>query len=136
LLSCHAIAASTNVTGAEVGTESGRTTKLRRFFLIFLRIPAVPAHHFVMDMKPVAETTRDLRAGEEQVAQVLARVDATPRHIDDHDLERHHLGMVKDEAELVALEEHLLWCGACADRAEDTAQYVDTVRAAACRLRD
>jgi len=29
-------------------------------------------------------------------------------HISDHDLERYHLGMVKDEAELAALEEHYL----------------------------
>jgi hypothetical protein len=28
-----------------------------------------------------------------------------PGHICDHDLERYHLGMVKDEAELAALEE-------------------------------
>ena len=55
-----------------------------------------------------------------------------PGHISDHDLERYHLGMVKDEAELAALEEHLLWCGACVDRAEAAAQYVDAVRAAAC----
>ena len=67
----------------------------------------------------------------------MARVVATiygklPDHIDDHDLERYHLGMVKDEAELAALEEHLLSCGACVDRAEAAAQYVDAVRAAAC----
>jgi hypothetical protein len=34
-------------------------------------------------------------------------------HICDHDLERYHLGMVKDEAELAAIEEHLLWCHIC-----------------------
>ena len=67
----------------------------------------------------------------------MARVAATicgklPGHIDDHDLERYHLGMVKDEIELAALEEHLLWCGACVDRAEASAGYVDAVRAAAC----
>jgi hypothetical protein len=39
---------------------------------------------------------------------------------------------MKDEAELAALEEHLLWCGTCVDRAEATARYVDAVRAAAC----
>ena len=55
-----------------------------------------------------------------------------PGHIDDHDLERYHLGMVKDEGELAALEEHLLWCGVCVDRAEATQRYVDAVRAAAC----
>ena len=40
-------------------------------------------------------------------------------------LERYHLGMVKDEAELAAVEEHLLWCSPCIDRADATAQYVD-----------
>lgn len=52
-------------------------------------------------------------------------------HISDHDLERYHLGMVKDEHELTSLEEHLLGCGACADRAEAVADYVDAVRVAA-----
>jgi len=42
--------------------------------------------------------------------------------------------MVKDEDELAALEEHLLRCGVCVDRAEAAAQYVDAVRAAACDL--
>ncbi len=59
-----------------------------------------------------------------------------PDHIGDHDLDRHHLSMVKDEAELAALEEHLLLCGSCIHRAEAAAQYVDTVRAAACDLPD
>ena len=69
------------------------------------------------------------------MARVLAKVyGMLPGHIDDHDLERYHLGMVNDEAELAALEEHLLWCGACVDRAEATARYVDAVRAAACDL--
>lgn len=54
----------------------------------------------------------------------------------DHDLERYHLGMVTDEAELALLEGHLLWCGECIDRAEAVAQYVDAVRAAACCLRE
>ena len=51
-------------------------------------------------------------------------------HISDHDLERYHLGMVTDEAELALLEEHLLGCPACADRAEESAAYVDVMRAA------
>jgi hypothetical protein len=55
-----------------------------------------------------------------------------PHHLDDHDLERYHLGMVIDEAELAAMEEHLLWCGVYVDRAKATARYVDAVRAAAC----
>ena len=49
-------------------------------------------------------------------------------HISDHDLERYHLGMVKDEAELAVIEEHLLWCHICVDRAEESADYVDTIR--------
>ena len=48
-------------------------------------------------------------------------------HISDHDLERYHLGMVVDEIELAALEEHIL---GCAERAEDCASYVDFLRAA------
>ena len=51
-------------------------------------------------------------------------------HISDHDLERYHLGMVQDEAELAALEEHYLGCPECADRAEEAADYVDLIRAA------
>ena len=51
-------------------------------------------------------------------------------HISDHDLESYHLGMVVDEAELAPLEEHLLGCQGCVERAEQTATYVDTLRAA------
>ena len=105
------------------------------YFEIFLRIPAAASHYLGMDRKLLAETISDLRARREQVAQDLAEVFANlPGHIGDHDLERYHLGMVKDEAELAALEEHLLWCGDCVDRAEATARYVDTVRAAARNL--
>jgi anti-sigma factor RsiW len=50
-------------------------------------------------------------------------------HISDHDLERYHLGMVTDEEELAALEEHYLGCPECAKRAEESAQYVDATRA-------
>jgi hypothetical protein len=51
------------------------------------------------------------------------------KHISDHDLERYHLGMVTDEAELAALEEHYLGCPECAKRAEESAAYVDAIRA-------
>jgi hypothetical protein len=88
-----------------------------------------------MNRKLLAGELRSLRARRKRVARVLAKVyGMLPGHIDDHDLERYHLGMVNDEAELAALEEHLLWCGACVDRAEATARYVDAVRAAACDL--
>jgi len=51
-------------------------------------------------------------------------------HISDHDLERYHLGMVVDEAELALLEEHLLGCPRCVKRAEEADAYVDTLRVA------
>jgi anti-sigma factor RsiW len=51
-------------------------------------------------------------------------------HISDHDLERYHLGKIGDEAELAPFEEHLLGCPECAERAEDCARHVDTMRAA------
>jgi hypothetical protein len=35
-------------------------------------------------------------------------------HVTDHDLERYHLGMIVEETELAALEEHVLACSACA----------------------
>jgi hypothetical protein len=38
--------------------------------------------------------------------------------------------MVVDEAELTTLEEHVLACPECAGRAEQAADYVDTLRAA------
>jgi hypothetical protein len=53
------------------------------------------------------------------------------KHITDHDLERYYLGMVRDETELAPLEEHILACGSCAERADQTQDYVDAMRAAA-----
>jgi hypothetical protein len=52
------------------------------------------------------------------------------KHLSGHDLERYYLGMVKDETELAALEEHILACGSCADQAAGTQDYVDAMRAA------
>lgn len=54
-------------------------------------------------------------------------------HISDHDLERYYLGMIREGPELAALEEHLLWCGECVDRAEESDAYVDAIRAAIIR---
>lgn len=51
-------------------------------------------------------------------------------HISEHDLERYYLGMVTDEAELAPLEEHLLWCERCVERAEQIQDYVDALRVA------
>ena len=50
-------------------------------------------------------------------------------HISDHDLEQYHLGTVKDETELAPIEEHLLACPKCVERAEESADYVDALRA-------
>jgi len=55
-------------------------------------------------------------------------------HLSQHDLERYHLGMVTEEAELAPLEEHILSCDHCARRAEEIAEYVDAMRAAASTL--
>jgi predicted anti-sigma-YlaC factor YlaD len=52
------------------------------------------------------------------------------QHISDEDLERYHLGMVKAEAELAPIEEHLLACAACVERAGKAAEYADALRAA------
>jgi hypothetical protein len=58
----------------------------------------------------------------------------TIEHISDHDLERYYLGMVTDEAELAPLEEHLLWCTWCVERAEQTQDDVDAIRAVMVNL--
>src|ERR1035437_1714964 len=70
-----------------------------------------------MEMKLVAGTIRQPRARRGMVGRVLAKGLAKLGPIGEQDLERYHLGMVKDEAELAALEEHLLWCSAWVDRA-------------------
>ena len=54
----------------------------------------------------------------------------TNRHISDDDLERYYLGMITQEAELAPLEEHILGCPLCAERAEEAQDYVDIMRAA------
>jgi anti-sigma factor RsiW len=51
-------------------------------------------------------------------------------HISDHDLERYYLGMVREEAELAPLEEHLLACPDCVERAEEIQNYVNVLRIA------
>ena len=51
-------------------------------------------------------------------------------HISDHGLERYYLGMVTVEEELAPLEEHILACSWCAERAEEMQDYVDVMRVA------
>ncbi len=55
-------------------------------------------------------------------------------HISDHDLERFILGMVKDELELERLEQHILVCAECIDRAEQTREYIGAMKSALARL--
>jgi hypothetical protein len=52
------------------------------------------------------------------------------QHISDEDLERYYLGMVTEESELAPLEEHLLACSSCVERAEEAQDYVNAIRAA------
>ncbi len=52
------------------------------------------------------------------------------KHITDDDLERYYPGMIpRDSPEAVALEEHLLVCAECVERAEESDAYVDAIRA-------
>lgn len=53
-----------------------------------------------------------------------------------HDLERYYLGMVTDDTELAALEEHILACGSCAERADLAQDFVDAMRSAALDFSD
>lgn len=54
----------------------------------------------------------------------------TDRHLSDDDLERYYLGMVASEHALALMEEHLLWCHECLERAKAAQDYVDVIRQA------
>ena len=58
---------------------------------------------------------------------------AEDTHISDDNIERLLLGMIKDEAERERIEEHLLACEKCVRRAEETREYIRTIRAALAR---
>lgn len=51
-----------------------------------------------------------------------------PLHISDHDLERYCLWQVKDEKDLSRLEEHIMGCSSCLDRAEAIQRYVERMK--------
>ena len=55
-------------------------------------------------------------------------------HLSDPDLERFILGTITDETELAPLEGHLLVCADCIGRAEETREYIGTMKAALARL--
>ena len=44
------------------------------------------------------------------------------------------MGIIKDEGELAVLEEHLLVCGWCIERAEKADRYVEAMRTALRRI--
>ena len=54
-------------------------------------------------------------------------------HVSDTDFERYYIGMIPDGPELAILKEHLLICAECVDRAEETQEYVDAIRAGIIR---
>jgi hypothetical protein len=84
-----------------------------------------------MDRKLLLQTLRELRAYRRAVQDKLTMAESLAAgHVTDYDFERYHLGMVADEAELARIEEHYLGCPECAERAEQAADYVDTMRAA------
>ena len=66
----------------------------------------------------------------QQVKRQIAATEPPNGHISDDDLEKYHLGMIPEGPEFERLEEHLLACSFCAERAEMTADYVDAIRAA------
>jgi len=49
-------------------------------------------------------------------------------HVSTGDLERYYQGIIKDKGDLALLEEHLLCCAYCCDRAENLYVYIDTIR--------
>jgi hypothetical protein len=60
-------------------------------------------------------------------------LDMDGTRISTHDAERYYLGVVTAEEELAPLEERLLVCADCIERAEEARQYVETMRRALLR---
>lgn len=85
----------------------------------------------------VTATTPERRSlNESSGARIFLRSLSTPahrltvKHIPETALEEYHLGKIPEGRRLAKLEEHLLSCPRCAERAEKAAQYVDAVRSA------
>ena len=57
-------------------------------------------------------------------------------HISDDNLERFFLNGIRSCQEIAEIEEHLLWCDSCIDRAKATECYVKTILRALGRFRD
>ena len=81
---------------------------------------------------PDEPSNRDLGMNTEEEIRNAQALDAWAKvspHLSDEQLETHHLGRIEDPAPTL-LEEHILGCNDCADRAETSSQYVDGMRAA------
>jgi hypothetical protein len=87
-----------------------------------------------MDMNLINRTLCDLRDRKKHLERLLVVLSDTPGHLHSEDLEQYHLGILQDEQDLAMLEEHLLACPLCVDRAEATASYVDLMRAALIQM--
>lgn len=57
-------------------------------------------------------------------------IDAALRHLTADELELYSLGMVKDNGQLARLEEHLLVCEYCVDRATQMDDWVTAMKSA------
>jgi hypothetical protein len=94
-------------------------------------VSAVRHYRCMTTNESLHQGLRLLRARRERLTQEIgALTEQLPNHIRYHDLERYYLGLITDETELPSIEEHLLWCHDCIDRAEETAAYVDGMRRA------
>jgi hypothetical protein len=83
--------------------------------------------------KTLREAIDALCARRSRIERLIIKIQRHLGHISEHDLERLYLGMIPDGQELDTLEGHLLICGECVDRAEETAGYVDAMRAGIVR---
>lgn len=83
---------------------------------------------FMMTMRSQSESPPDPHNCVRRNCGLGHYIGVNDKHISGHDLERYYLGMVTEETELAELEEHLLCCPPCVDRAEETQDYVDLIR--------
>lgn len=94
----------------------------------YFSVPCFPSIPCTADIPLAADTSVSGAPAREPCATIPVQM--AGQHISDEDLERYYLGMVTNEAELAPLEEHLLACSSCVERAEDAQDRVDAIRAA------
>jgi len=83
-----------------------------------------------MNTKLLRDGIETLRSRRCRIEHLTARTKARLGHVSDTDLERYYLGMTAEGPELAVLDEHLLGCGYCTDRAQEAQEYVDKMREA------